>query len=96
MERYFFPFIVRTGSSSQAKAWLQQLHFRRFNTFEKEGLTKAFKTCPYLTPVLKVILSKTFNFTLDNVTNWFEKERRKIQAEIQFKKCKSTKRILSN
>ena len=91
-----FPFIIHPGSSSQAKAWLQQLHFHRFNAFEKEGLNKAFETCPYLTPVLKVMLHKTFNFSLDKLINWFDKERGKIQAEIQPKKCKSTKRILSN
>ena len=92
----YFPFINCAGSSSQAKAWLQQVHFHRFNALEKEELKKAFKTCPYLTPVLKVMLTKNFNFSLDKLFRWFGRERKKIQPEIQVQKCKSTKRTLSN
>ena len=86
-----FPLIICVGSSSQANAWLQQVHFRRFNTREKEELKKAFETCPYPTPVVKAMLPKTFDFSLDKLTGWFRSEREKIPAEIQNKKCKNTK-----
>ena len=85
-----FPFIISVGPSSQTKALLQQVPSHRFTRHVKEELKKAFKTCPYPTPLVKASLPKTFNFSVDKLINWFAKKREKIQTEIKIKKCKST------
>ena len=94
MELQSFPFIVSVGLAAKAIAMLHQLKCMHLNTLANEMLKKAFEICPYPTPLFKVLLPKTLNFTMDRLTNWFKRERAKIQAEIQVKKGESTKNIV--
>ena len=89
-----FPFIICVVSSSEENSWLQHVYYHRFNTLAKEELKRTFQICPYPTPAVKVMLPKTLNSPMEKVCTWFLNERKKIQPEIQIKKCKSTNNIV--